>query len=810
MNTYRKQLYYSTYFLLISQVHSEAKVWCEPGSFGSKGLSPCTLCAINTFSIVRGSSACTPCPPGRISAEGATTTVECSCDTATIIPGPVEHRFPDLRSHVSDNILDQWATHGVQEWIYGHKNQDCNEVCGSRYLLCDSSLNDEGFVSMHEAEMQAIIPIISNPHFFCSTMAPSPQSTVTPYSILNTCFFLDTSGDISVCDAKSPITTRLCACTNPTVALCPALCIAGSYGRNGIGPCTPCPAGSTSPTGASSLTQCKCDAGTYNADPPILVAELEGVFPTHILDVWKSNNVQEWVLGASGASCDDTCESKNMFCDDALDKNVLAVLQNDQMKKLMPIISDNEQNCLTFLTLWDKAITPAASLPLNFCFRTNEDSSLIQFTCAGTEVNHLRACPCSPIPIDHCPVCPPNVQVEGTPNTIPLGCPGGPTGNEVYVTPILCPEGYFGITGLSPCQPCAVNTYSSIEGASKCTSCPTGRFSQTASKHILECLCDNSRDPLCPDFCIAGTYGLMGVTPCSPCPVGTMSIEAATNKEACICNSGTYLDVFVIAPFQQLVGHMPEATLHTWESYGIQDWILGIDGASCHNTCEANNMFCDANLPKTTFQGLQFTDISKFMSIISNNLRKCAALTMLNDNPRSPSASVAYDFCFLANSNENLVQFQCGATESGIFRACPCSQTPQLACKICPTAEENEGVVPNGCETLTTSLLATTPLPTAVAEICQKDTNGFCQSCLPGTFSIKDTTFDHCIPCPAGSWNSKHNANGVASCTLCRPGKFGTVPGMTSAESCQHCPSGTFHRGFGESDASKCETCNCQ
>ena len=99
---------------------------------------------------------------------------------------------------------------------------------------------------------------------------------------------------------------------------------------------------------------------------------------------------------------------------------------------------------------------------------------------------------------------------------------------------------------------------------------------------------------------------------------------------------------------------------------------------------------------------------------------------------------------------------------------------------------------------------------TAAAGICQKDWNGFCQSCLPGSFSIQDTTVDHCIPCPAGTWNSKNNARGVGSCTLCRPGKFSTMPGMISVDSCQACPEGTFHREFGVTDSSKCQTCSCR
>ena len=689
-------------------------MWCEPGSFGVSGVSPCTLCANNTFSAVRGSTACTPCPHGRISAEGATAIVECSCNTGPVVPGPVAQRFPDLRSHVADGILDQWATYGVQDWVHGKSNQDCHEVCAEKYLECDSDLDDEVFVAMKRLVIHEIIPIVSEPSFNCRIESISQDNIDVPFTTSDSCFYPGVSGAFSACSSKSLSKARLCPCTNPAIAVCPALCTAGSYGPNGIGPCTPCPAGSNSTTGASSLAQCKCDSGTYNSPPPVLLTELEGVFATEILDLWKSNNVKEWVLGASNANCDDTCESKNMICDGALDKNVLGALHTNQMKELMSMLSDNVIKCAGLLLQFDKPISPAASLANDFCYRTNADPSYIQFTCAANETGHVRACPCSATPPDHCGVCPPNIQVEGMPNTIPLGCPGGPTGNEPYVVPTVCTERYFGIEGLSPCWPCPVNTYSSVEGASECTSCPTGRFSESASKNILECLCDISLDPVCPDFCIAGTHGPAGIAPCSQCAAGTNSPEGSANKEACICNSGTYSNVLLQAPFEQLVGHLSQDTLDTWESYGIQDWSLGIDGASCDDTCEANNMFCDAELPKATFQGLQVSDMLIFMPIISNDLRTCTALNILNDNPRSPSASVANDFCFFANSNADLVQFQCGATEPGIFRACPCSQTPQAACKICPTAEENGDVVLPGCENITTSL-ATTPLPITVA-----------------------------------------------------------------------------------------------
>jgi hypothetical protein len=99
---------------------------------------------------------------------------------------------------------------------------------------------------------------------------------------------------------------------------------------------------------------------------------------------------------------------------------------------------------------------------------------------------------------------------------------------------------------------------------------------------------------------------------------------------------------------------------------------------------------------------------------------------------------------------------------------------------------------------------------TGAAGSCERDVNGFCKSCLPGTFSIKDTTADHCTPCPAGTWSSKYDARGVASCIFCRPGKFSTGPGMISVASCQHCPEGTFHTKFGAIDAAKCQTCSCR
>jgi len=450
--------------------------------------------------------------------------MECSCDIATIVPGPIEQRFTDLRSHVASNTLDQWATYGVQEWVYGKTNQDCNEVCAGKYLLCDSSLNDEVIFAMQTEEMKTIVPLLSYPPFSCGSMAKS-TSQYAPYSMFSTCFFPDTSNYAHTCEGKSSIGKRLCACTNPTIAICPALCTAGSYGLNGIGPCTPCPAGSTSTAGASSTAECKCNSTTYNSPVPVLLAGYENVFERKILDLWKTNNVQEWVLGANGADCDDTCETKNMVCDGALDKNVFLVLQGDEMKELMPMISNQSINCANLNTKAEYIYTPSASATGNRCYHSSTILSDVKFTCAGTQVDRLRACPCSAKPVDHC--------------------------------------------------------------------------------------------------------------------------------------------------------------------------------------------------------------------------------------------------------------------------------------KICPVPEENGGSVPPGCEIIT-------PLLTGVAGSCQKDTNGFCKSCLPGTFSTRDTTVDHCTPCPAGTWNSNYNGNSVASCTLCRPGKFSTVPGMISAESCQHCPEGTFHRRFGATDDLNCQTCSCR
>lgn len=80
---------------------------------------------------------------------------------------------------------------------------------------------------------------------------------------------------------------------------------------------------------------------------------------------------------------------------------------------------------------------------------------------------------------------------------------------------ILCPPGHFAsAVGTSECLKCPAGTFaSSYSGATSCTNCPTGYWSETGSKRCTACTNGEFLDEN---------------KTCSTCPAGTFSIQGAT------------------------------------------------------------------------------------------------------------------------------------------------------------------------------------------------------------------------------------------------------------------------------------------
>lgn len=109
--------------------------------------------------------------------------------------------------------------------------------------------------------------------------------------------------------------------------------------------------------------------------------------------------------------------------------------------------------------------------------------------------------------------------------------------NSIMFPAILCETGYaHGISGKTvTCFPCAKGTYNSIPGASQCSKCPPGTFSDTSAAVSLA-----SCTP-CPIATYGNMSGAYALSACSDCPPGTNSSLLGA-AECAPCRAGSYAE----------------------------------------------------------------------------------------------------------------------------------------------------------------------------------------------------------------------------------------------------------------------------
>jgi len=123
-------------------------------------LGACTECVAGKYKFEWGHAACTDCPASRTSYQGATSAMQCFCTVQA--PLAVSPTLASLRGHVSNDILDAWASCGVQEWVSKGVRLDCQQTCMDKNLTCSVSLDFTVFRLFHYNQMRSIKPIITD------------------------------------------------------------------------------------------------------------------------------------------------------------------------------------------------------------------------------------------------------------------------------------------------------------------------------------------------------------------------------------------------------------------------------------------------------------------------------------------------------------------------------------------------------------------------------------------------------------------------------------------------------------------------
>ncbi|EEC13583.1 neurogenic locus notch, putative [Ixodes scapularis] len=92
----------------------------------------------------------------------------------------------------------------------------------------------------------------------------------------------------------------------------------------------------------------------------------------------------------------------------------------------------------------------------------------------------------------------------------------------------LCKPGTFSTSGKEPCMSCDTESYQDISGQASCKKCPAG---------LSTGFWGAKESSSCQDACSPGTYSISGTKPCAPCPVGFY--QPLRNQTSCMkCENG--------------------------------------------------------------------------------------------------------------------------------------------------------------------------------------------------------------------------------------------------------------------------------
>lgn len=356
------------------------------------------------------------------------------------------------------------------------------------------------------------------------------------------------------------------------------------------------------------------------------------------------------------------------------------------------------------------------------------------------------------------------------------------------------------------CVPCAAGKFSTMAGASACTSCPRGTYAPTGSSSCTQCTPGTYDD----DGVVAATFGLtsaatacVGCPPgfsqsksgqftCQRCPPGsitdTLQKPGAKVCRACVagqsshvatepcatCSAGRYQPAsgqhqcLACAPGQILFGnsctnctagkYQPKAGQTACLACSTAGYVtntLSLGGATSCSKCPAGRFFTSATVACSKCGAGRYQPASGKSTCIA-----CGPGTQ-------PSTDSTFGFCTVCDVGRYsaIANAQCSACAIGKYQP----QSGQSSCLPCGPGTE----------------------PASNSKI------GSCTICGVGQFSAKPT--DPCRACPVGQYQPQP---GQGKCTACASGQYQPLPGHTA---CLPCGPGT--QPASNSAAGDCTAC---
>ena len=383
-----------------------------------------------------------------------------------------------------------------------------------------------------------------------------------------------------------------------------------------------------------------------------------------------------------------------------------------------------------------------------------------------------------------------------------------------------CQAGYY-LNGTS-CDICPAGTYAA-SGATECTACSTGKISKAGSSS-------------CDTTCKAGTYANSTHTACETCPAGTISTEGA---DSCTqCEAGKYAAAGAAecstceanqysAAGAASCSNCPKGT---YSNPGAASCFVG---CSAHDDCTAgtgvNTVACVSNVctptecaagyylngtscdicPAGTYSAI---GASSCMTCPTGNISSAAGSESCNICEAGKYANSTHTACETcpAGSTSSKGSDSCTQCAAGKYAAAGATECSNCAANTYSTAGAASCTpCPDG--TYSAEGSASCNLECTIGTQCTVGTGVETMACNGNKCEVATCKAGYyldggvCVACPAGTYKTSANNQGIAACIKCDAGKFSADVAQTEESACANCAVNTYSTA-GSASCTNCPT----
>lgn len=725
---------------------------CPLGYFkDSPGSAECSICPENTYADSLGSTNCTTCHDNSESSSGSESVAACLClEGYALVNGLCEACLAGKFKSVVQNVNCQECSPGT----YSHSAASTCSNCSVGTYQHLSSQSSCATCTVNSTSVNGSTGCLCVQGFTASCtdcQALNADNLLTPEATCSACpvGYVKTTIGNDACDlcAAGKYTLQEASDSLEQCVTCPGY----TEEIEGEVVCQACPTESSSLSGSTSISDCKCNAGYTGTASAGCQACESGKYKFTTGSV-PCSTCPAGSVGIAGVARRDTVANSCQECGEDTYASSLTVCTNCPINTQAPAGSSDVSQCICKADFYLNVNTCEACPPGSV--KTDAGNQACSACAPGSYENNNA---CSDCPdFSH--------SAEGSQDITACLCNAGYTGPDGGACTACLDGHYKSTTGSSACSPCSSDTYQAGEApyitASTCLHCPGNSTSLQGSAYISDCVCLPGfiRNNNACRLCVAGNYCPAQNTEIA-CAYGSFSLTGSDDSSDCICQPGYYgeRNNCSICPANHYCAGDDAIELCPGNSTTLT--LAGqtnITGCVCNAGFYEENAACKVCPPDHYCASDQQTDCPVHSSSLKQQgyVARCVC-----DEYYQKDTSVE-DHCVLCGSNLVCHGSSDGLSDGLIETCAPNSTNVNQRCVCEPGMFCGDGLVSG--------------------ESCSA-TDESCALCTPDHYCNDNMKYacDANSTSPAGSFNHTQ--------CVCKPGYYRTL-----ADQCLICPEGSF------------------